>query len=633
MRFSSYQWFPVALGFALFVAALSPYCQTTDFDFVNLDDLGYVKGNPNMLGGLTLSNIGWAFTSIKYAGCWMPLTWLSFMTDVSLFGMKPGPIHVVNAVYHACNTVLLFALLAVLLARCKWTPDERAIQPGVLLASALTALFWALHPLRVEPVAWIASRKDVLSLFWELIALILWVVHVTVPHAEARSRPARVRVILCFLSFAFALMAKPTAMTFPVLAALLEFLLTRRIVWKRLMDFVLVAFLAALLSAAAQTAGGATQPLAHVPFHGRLFNAIAALGTYARDTVWPVQLAVPYPHRWPEFPDFFFPALTVCFAFCLIAFFVVIRLVRSGEFTLLLSSIRIPWVQSVLRSFHPGSMSQDPSRAWLPRHQGDVFFLVSLLWVLVAIAPMLGFANFGYHSHADRFTYLPAIGLSLWFAFVLVVFIHRFPYTGPMLGPACLLVIVTLMAQQSVIQVGFWKNGATLFPHTLAVTGENVIAHRCLAICKFREHTDLSGAIYHMGRAIEMGGREVLFCHHAMYVLMLAEAGRFSEAESHARFLNEIDDDGTRKDKVVSSLLAYCAIALYKNDLESAHQHLSRLFQMAPQLEDAHYLAGLLAMKESRFADAERAWRFVYEKDWRFGFLESRLSHLASSRR
>ncbi len=594
------------MGAAVFGITLALFLQTVHFDFVNLDDVGYVPGNPHMAGGLTFGNIGWSLLSISYAACWMPLTWLSYMTDVSLFGGSPGALHAVNIVYHACNAALLFLLLRAVLGR-----GERAALS--LLACAAGALFWALHPLRVEPVAWIASRKDVLSLFWELLALLCWVRAVRGGRAEDGGRRTEVGgrraedggagksawVRAAFVCFVLALLAKPTAMTFPILAGLLEFLLTRRVVLRRLSDFFYAALMGGLISAVAQRAGGATQQLAGVPLYGRVLNAIAAIGVYARDTVWPVNLAVPYPHAWPALPLFFWPALGICVAL----------------------GASLAW--AVWREREDGGRRTEGGERRTESSGGTVW-AVGLLWVLIAVAPMLGLANFGYHSHADRFTYLPAIGLSLILTGGLLGVTRRSLAAGGACGLALLLALV-LLARQSVRQTAFWKDGGALCTHTLQVTGPNVNAHRILGIYFFSMHRNLQGAIDHLRRSIELGGAEVPFCHHSMFVMTLAEAGQFEEAERHVRRMNELPE-GLPKEKTVCSLLAYGAIALYKGELATARQHLARVLEIAPELSDAHYLLGKLALKEGRRDEAIREWRLALDNDKiRFGFLKEEM--------
>jgi hypothetical protein len=530
------------------------------------------------------------------------------MTDVALFGKHPSAFHVVNTVYHACNATLLFLLLWLVLknatgsAPFMFTRKHQRVTASSkrtvfnLLACAAGALFWAVHPLRVEPVAWIASRKDVLSLFWELLALLCWVRAVERNVHESSSQRSLPWAGASFTCFVLALLAKSTAMSFPLLAVLLEYLLTRRVQLRRLAPFLCVALVGAVISAIAQQAGGGTVALAKVPPYGRVLNAIASIGVYVRDTVWPTGLAVPYPHTWPALPLFFWPALGLCLFLGMIV----------------LGTVGLTFFTS--------------AQVWLRRTSIVRYFpilAVGLLWFLFSVAPMLGLVAFGYHSHADRFTYLPSIGFSLLLTGALITCLNRRSLAVRRLSWLTVLACLVLLARQTIRQTGYWKDGETLFTRTLQVTGENDIAHLVLGLHHFRTHTHLDMAIHHLGRYIEMTTLNVSFFHQTLYVLLLSETGQFSEAERQIRLLNE-RPEGLAKEKTVSSLLAYSAIALDKGDLELARQHLDEVLENSPALPEAHYLLGRLALKQGQQSVAEREWRLVLASSTLYDFLRTK---------
>jgi hypothetical protein len=374
-------------------------------------------------------------------------------------------------------------------------------------------------------VAWVASRKDVLSVFWELLAFIFWVKAVIteevkeVSHGDAETRSGgrgcaeppraethaecsalrspssdlrslisdhkpqlfRTFALLCFVC---ACLCKPTAMTFPILAGLLEFLLTRRVLW----NHYLVPFLGALVVAGitqySQVTGGATFTLSNVPFYGRLLNAAAAFGLYCWQTFFPSHLAAVYVHKWPDMPLFLIPGLFVCMIY---GVGLSILFWRSGACRLLFDELPA----SVHRVVRVSALTSDlrPPISGLAR---GVF--AGLAWFLFAIVPMLGLLCFGLHSHADRFTYLPAVGFSLALA---IAWAHLGSKAVRLLG-IVLVVVLAAFFGLTWRQAGFWKNDGTLFRHALEVDPvRNDVAHRNLGRYYYDVEHNLPLAIQH----------------------------------------------------------------------------------------------------------------------------------------
>lgn len=419
---------PVCL--LLFAAVSLVFCPVAGFDFVNYDDPDYVSANPHVQSGLTWQNFVWAFTS-GHASNWHPLTWLSHMLDWEMFGDRPGPQHLVSALVHGANTVLLFLVLRRM--------------TGAHWRSALVAAFFGLHPLRAESVAWISERKDVLSAFFLLLTI------------GAYSRYAALRAGvgtrfgdslswygLSLVCFAMGLMSKPMLVTVPCLLLLLDYWPHRRLrfdgsgpsavlplVLEKL-PFITLALASSVITFVVQRSGGAVSTSLAVP--ARLANALVSYVRYLAKTVWPVNLSVLYPHpgHWPGWQV-------------------------GGSGVLLLMICTIVTVAARKRPYL--------ATGWF--------------WFAGGLVPVIGLIQVGIQSMADRYTYIPCIGL-----FILLVWgageaTERWPA-----GRSALIVaaIVSLMACAGVTahQIRFWRDSETLFQRAVDVTSENYLAYNNL---------------------------------------------------------------------------------------------------------------------------------------------------------
>ena len=453
----------VAAGLVL--AVLAVYAPLRTFDYVSYDDPTYVVLNPMVNRGLTLEGIAWAFTSSR-ASNWHPLTWISLMLDASLFGASPGVFHAVNVIIHAVNAVLLLALL--------WGLT------GALWRSAAVAGFFALHPLHVESVAWIAERKDVLSALFGLLTIGAYAAWTREP------RPRRYAIALGL--FALGLTAKPMLVTWPFVLLLLDYWpLGRaaaapmgRLVREKLPFFALSAASCAA-TFLAQRAGGAVQDTELYPFLPRLANALVSCAEYAWKAFWPHPLAFfyPYPAQVP------LGKTAVAAAFLALVSALVAREAR-----------RAPYAP------------------------------VGWLFYLGTLVPVIGLVQVGNQRMADRYTYLPYIGL-----FVLVVWwlSDRFASSEPgrralaAAGAAALVGCAALASRQ----VRVWKDSITLYEHAVSAVPDNHAAHQ-----------NLGAAVYQLGQAEAAAAhfREVVRIrpdwapgHHSLGAAMLS-SGRGEEA-------------------------------------------------------------------------------------------------------
>jgi len=466
----------LALGLALAVCAV--FGRSLGHEFLSLDDGVYVTGNEAVRAGLTAESVKWAFTTF-HGGPWHPLTWLSHMLDVELFGLDPAGHHATNVAIHALTTALLFLAL-------------RALS-GATWASVFAAALFALHPLRAESVAWVAERKDVIAGLGFAAALLAY--------AGYAKRGGALRMAAVAAAMAFGLMGKPSIVTLPCVLLLLDVWPLRRLdlfeapfPWRRLVAlaaeklplFALSAG-ASVLSVVTQGAGGGVASIEEAPLAVRLANTLLAYVAYLRKTLWPVDLAVFYPYP-TEFPW--------------------LRVGAAGALLAALTAL---------------ALAQLRRRPWLA---------VGWLWFLGVLVPMVGLVQVGGQALADRYSYLPAIGLSLIAAAGAAELAERRPRARSGVAAACAL-LVAASAGATWRQVGIWRDNRTLYGHAVAVTRDNVVAATNLAwvLATSADPADRDGA-----EAVRWAARAAeLTAHKNAGVLDTlaaaeAEAGNFSEA-------------------------------------------------------------------------------------------------------
>jgi Flp pilus assembly protein TadD len=405
------------LAIALMLAVLAAFSPILTNQFINFDDGVYVTSNTHVQNGLTLVNLGWAFTTTE-ASNWHPLTWVSHMIDCQLYGLRPWGHHLTSLLLHAANTLLLFFLLKQV--------------TGADWRSFFVAALFGLHPLRVESVAWAAERKDVLSTFFFLLTL-----HAYWHYARLAAPKSKLKYYwLALLLFALGLMSKPMLVTLPLVLLLLDFWPMGRFKisgWKTLLlEKIPFAALAAASCAQTMTVQArSTTMLEHLTAMNRLENGLVSYVRYLAKTFWPTRLAVFYPHpgSW---------SLAQTFGSCLI-----------------LSAISI-W------AFRWRKRIPSPAMGWL--------------WFVVTLLPVIGLIQVGRQSIADRYTYIPSIGLFLALVWLADSVLSSWPHRRRLfaiLGPALLI----LCGGWTYRQAGYWKNGEIVFRHAIAVTDGNYLAH------------------------------------------------------------------------------------------------------------------------------------------------------------
>ncbi|HEX8521671.1 MAG TPA: tetratricopeptide repeat protein [Tepidisphaeraceae bacterium] len=398
------------ISIVLAAITLIIYIRAATFSFISYDDPDYVSANAHVQRGITPGNIKWAFTTATAAN-WHPITWLSHMLDWHVFGADAGKHHLVSVLLHAINAVLMF-----------WVWNRLTADPW---RSAVVAALFAWHPLHVESVAWIAERKDVLSTFFMLLAILAYERFV-----RAHRWSCYGTVVCCF---ALGLMAKPMVITLPLLLILLDFWPLRQTDWRRAVTqkipLLLIALAAGAVTFLVQRAGGAVASIEKIPITLRLSNAIISYVRYLGKTLWPAKVAVFYPMPTA------FPLWEVILA--------------------LLFLIAMTLVAFTLRR----------SRPWL---------MIGWLWYLIMLLPVIGVIQVGEQAMADRYTYVSLVGI-----FVMIAW--SIPAKAPLATSVASTVVLALLAAATTRQLGYWRNSETLFRHATQATENNWLAHNHLA--------------------------------------------------------------------------------------------------------------------------------------------------------
>ena len=510
----------VAVCIFLVLAVVFVYGQTFRYGFVAYDDDQYVYENPIVKAGLTSSGVVWAFHTFYYAN-WHPLTWISYLVDAQLFGMNAGAFHLVNVLFHAASTVLLFLALF----RMTHQPWRCAVVAGV----------FALHPLHVESVAWISERKDVLSTFLEMIALLLYVRYV--------ERPTVRRYLPVFLAFALSVMAKPMLVTFPFVLLLLDYWPLHRVQWPprwpqerwvllEKAPLLLASLVASVLTFLAQRSYGAVASLQHVTLAARLANAAIAYVTYIRQALWPANLAALYPEAPPA------PASA---ALALITLLAVTGAVLA--FARMRPYLRTGW-----------------------------------FWFLGMLLPVIGIVQVGVQARADRYMYVPLVGLTVAIVWTAADWLERHP---ALKGAVAALAVTLLLAFAAGTwrQAAYWKDSRTLFEHTLAITDRNYIMRNNLGVVLARQ-SDVRGAIgqYQEALAINPEYPEA----HANLGHELLLVGQFEAARPH------LEDALRLKPGLTNAHLDLGVLAAARGNYQEAMVHLSDAVRLAPDNAEAH---------------------------------------------
>jgi protein O-mannosyl-transferase len=578
-------------GVLLVAVTLAAYWPVLQNGFVSYDDRTYVTENPHMLGGMTRANVAWALRT-AHAGNWHPVTWLSHLLDVQLFGLKARWHHLTSLLFHAANALLLFVCL-------------RRMTGALWRSTAVAALF-ALHPLHVESVAWVAERKDVLSTFFFLLTLWAYARYAeksvvssqwSVVSSEPRTSDNAPRTTdggprstlhaapfyvlsLCF--FALGLMSKPMLVTLPFLLVLLDYwplsrlgLKTQDPRRKTLLPFVIekLPFLALSLASCVTTfivqrGAGAVSSLDTLPFEFRISNALISYVRYAAKMVWPAKLAVfyPAPTQWPEW------------------WVLGAALILVGVSAL-----------AVLRG---------RAASYLP---------VGWFWYLGTLVPVIGLVQVGQQALADRYSYIPLVGLFIMIVWSAAEIPARWPVANRWVAAGGAIAIGACAAL-TWRQAGYWQDSASLFEHALAVTRDNAVAQNNLGVC-FLDSGNVAAAESHFAEAVRIRPRypEAL----ANLGLCRDQAGR--EDEALELLQRSVQIQGTPAAHYnLANLLAK------RGELEQAEAHYHSALKAKPELAEAWYNLGLLKARQGKAVEAEQCYSTALQ--FRPGFTEAHAS-------
>jgi len=518
-----YSFFSICLVLTIVTAAV--FWQVHKFDFVYYDDPAYVSENPHLQGGFTRENIKWAFTE-SYASNWHPLTWLSHMLDHELFGTNPSGHHLTSLIFHIANTLLLFAVL------------RRATK--ALWQSAFVAALFAIHPLHVASVAWVSERKDVLSTFFWILTMICYVWYT--------ERTSIWRYLLTLLIFALGLMTKPMLVTLPLVLLLLDYWPLERLQIKNLFRLILEKVPLLILSAVSSIITLAAQKevvvaVSSLPLQIRLANSFISYVRYIIKMFIPSRLAFYYPH--PSGYISYWQAV--------------------GAALLLL-------VMSVL-IFKKSLRYKYLSVGWY--------------WYLGTLVPVIGLVQVGEQAMADRYTYIPLIGLFIIVAWGITDLLSGWKYRNRVLAVVAPLLIL-ILSVAAYIQTSFWCNTVTLFEHATQVTDGNYLVHHFLGQYLLKQG-EFDKVIYHESQALLI---EPDFPQANNSIgIALVRKGKLPEAVVHFKRTIQMKPDYAEAYSNAGGAL------LDLGRYDEAMPYLTTAIKLDSNIAEAHYNLGIIYAK------------------------------------
>jgi tetratricopeptide (TPR) repeat protein len=504
------------ISLILVVAIVSIFWQVRDHEFVSFDDNEYVAQNLPVRSGLSLSGVRWAFTAM-HSNNWHPLTWLSHMLDCELYGLNPAGHHVTNVLFHMANSLLLFLVLHRM--------------TGALWRSGFVAALFALHPLHVESVAWVAERKDVLSTFFWMLTL--WA------YFRYSKRPRINRYLLVLLFFALGLLSKPMLVTLPFVLLLLDYWPLGRIQLAKSTEprvrsknsvdlksatfslilekipFLALAAMAAILTVFAQQKGGTVKALELFPLESRIANALTSYVSYIGKMIWPPPMAILYPY-----PDHF-------------------HIWGAAGAGLFLAGVTLLVIR--VRRSHP-------------------YLAVGWLWYLGTLIPVIGLVQVGMQAMADRYTYVPLVGLFMMVGWGVPDILKGWKYQKIILAVSS-SVSLFIFAILTWSQVQWWKSSITLFEHTVRVTSNNFLIHNKLGNVLFQKG-EIGGAVAHYQEALRI----------------------------NSNFVEAYNNIGNA--------------FIYKGDVQHAIDYYTKALSQAPDYADAHNNLGFALARQGKIAEA-----------------------------
>jgi tetratricopeptide (TPR) repeat protein len=574
------------VALCLILGIVVVYMKVQKYDFVGYDDELYVTQNHYVQEGISPEGIKWAFTTFHSAN-WHPLTWLSHMLDCDLYGLNPAGHHWTNVEFHIANTLLLFIILF------KMT--------GALWQSAFVAALFALHPLHVESVAWISERKDVLSTFFGLLSIAAYC------HYVKKSSVKYYLLVIIFLSLG--LMAKPMVVTLPFVLLLLDYWPLKRFQFQRDFHFksekpiedvlrrnyriilekiplFIPVVISCIMTFIAQKSEGAVKPIGALPLKYRIANTIVSYTSYVLKAIWPQKLAVFYPHpgntlRWWQIAGSALLIISACYG-----------------------AIR-----------------------WAKKYP---YILVGLFWYLGTLVPVIGLVQVGNQAMADRYTYIPLIGIFIIVSWgVSDLFKERFSvqkseFSSQLSDDSSdisklfnkqrfhnifltisALILLAALSWRSFFQLNTWENGITLFEHAVSVTENNYQAHNNLG--KGYESIDLDKALFHFKAALKINPNNATSLYNLGNVYL--EKGDIDEAVRH--YLKAL----SIKPEYPAALNNLGEAFVKKGDYDNAIYYFKTAFKTDPQNTNACMNIANVLFLQSKPDEAISQYREILQTD------------------
>jgi protein O-mannosyl-transferase len=543
----------IFISFFLIITTLAVYWQVNEFEFVGLDDALYVADNPHIKEGLSYQNIKWAFTdATEITNYWAPLTWISIIIDYKLYEMNAGGYHRTNLIFHILNSILI------LLVFNKMT--------GKRWHSAFIAVMFAIHPLHVESVAWMTERKDVLSTFFWMLTMWFYASYVILPGTG--------RYLLVIIFFFLGIMAKPMLVTLPFALLLLDFWPLSRLepslsvsalkkTFLLLLEKVplfIIIFIASLSAFFFQEKGGVLPSLELIPFYLRIENILVSYTGYLLKTIWPFGLSAiyPYPNNIPNWQVII--SFTILSSISLIS----IRTIKKA-----------PW------------------------------FTFGWFWYLGILVPVIGIVVIGPHAMADRYTYIPLIGIFIIISWGIPELITQLKFRTAYLGiSVCLLSLILLLITW--IQVGYWRTSYTLFKHALEVTEKNPLAHDGMANA-FAKRGQVEESIKHYKKSILQYpySAEV----HSNLGVALFKQGKIKEAIKHYNTAIQLKPDFITAWNNLGNALKKIG------QFEEATACFTKLIKLEPNSAVINYNYGSLLLEKNQLKEAEIYFKKAIQLD------------------
>ncbi len=545
----------VLLGLGLAVLSFGVFYPVLRCEFVSYDDPSYVTQNPDVKRGLTVRSVVWAFTTL-HAHNWHPVTWLSHMLDCQLFGQKAAMHHLTNLLLHMANTVLLFLILA------------RVTKAAYV--SAFVAALFAVHPLHIQSVAWVAERKDVLStLFW-LLTMAAYI--------NFAERPSARRYLLALPLFAVGLMAKPMLVSLPVVLLLLDYWplgrlqlrqgrstavverrqerkggVSRPSPWRLVLEkipFGLLALVSCVVTVVVQHKSGAMDIARNIPLSARIANAVIAYAGYLGKTVWPARLAVFYPHPGSSFS--------------------VAELIISA---VLLAAISVLAVALAKRK---------------------KYLIVGWLWYLITLVPVVGIVQVGRQQMADRYTYVPLIGIFVIIAFGAADIVRQLKIQK-IVTVIAVAIVLPALGVVTRVNLAHWRNSVTLFEHAVAVTESNSMAQSQLGAAYLRSNK--------YDRAIELFGLVLAVdpndaAARGNLGAALYRKGQYDRAAGEFQRALELKPD------MLEARMNLATVLARQGKLEEATEQVRRALQSRPDFAPAHLNIAMLLSEQGQIQSA-----------------------------